>query len=268
MSITRARIHESDQWQEIQRHLPDPKTASPKVLEQQADVLRARRFPEDALDYYRYALARGGDPVTLTNKLGLTQMEMKNYLLARLYFQQATKLNKKSSEAWNNLGAAEFVGGYPLNAGSDYKRAIKLNKHSAVYHANLASAYFQTKNFGSARKELAAAMKIDPAIFSRRETGSGVEAHILSTEDRARFALEMAKLYAQNAQEDQMVHSLATAAEAGMDVAREVRRDAVLSKYTADPRLVLLIHNAEELRKGNLGPLNQASDTLAPPAPI
>src|SRR5437868_5906524 len=48
LSITRARLHDSDQWLDIQRHLPDPATASPKMLEQQADILRARRFPEDA----------------------------------------------------------------------------------------------------------------------------------------------------------------------------------------------------------------------------
>ena len=41
----RERMHQSDQWHEIQKHLPDPATASPQSLEQQADILRARRFP-------------------------------------------------------------------------------------------------------------------------------------------------------------------------------------------------------------------------------
>src|SRR4051812_33702726 len=79
LTLARARMHDSDQWREVERHLPDPNTATPQILEQQADVLRARRFPEDALDYYHYALARGGNPVVLTNKMGLTHLEMKDY---------------------------------------------------------------------------------------------------------------------------------------------------------------------------------------------
>ena len=268
ISATRARIHESEQWQEISRHLPDPKTATPKALEQQADILRARRFPEDALDFYRYALERGGNPVHLTNKLGLTEMEMKNFDLARAYFEHAVKLNKKSSEAWNNLGAANFIAGAPVYAISAYKKAIKLDKHSAVYHANLATAYFQTRDFSAARKELATALKIDPGIFSRREGSGGIEAHVLSSGDRARFSYEMAKLYAQNGQEDQMLHSLSVAAESGMDLEREMRRDPVLAKYLPDPRVTLLIHNADVLKNGGMGPLNTASDAAAPPKPL
>ncbi|HEX3571612.1 MAG TPA: tetratricopeptide repeat protein [Acidobacteriaceae bacterium] len=252
-------MHESDQWQDIARHLPDPNTASPKVLEQQADILRARRFPEDALDFYRYALARGGDQVSLTNKIGLTQLEMKNFDLARAYFSRAVKMNKKSSEAWNNLGAAEFISGAPGTAVSDYKRAIKLDKHSAVYHANLATAYFETKNFSGARKELATAMKLDPEIFNRKEGAGGLEAHVLSSEDRARFSYEMAKLYAQNGLQEQMLHSLAVASEAGMDLARELRKDPVLAKYQNDPRVLVLIQNAQVIRTGRPAPVKDAS---------
>jgi tetratricopeptide (TPR) repeat protein len=258
-SISRDRLHESDQWKEIARHLPDPNTASAKILEQQADILRARRFPEDALDFYRYALARGGDPAPLTNKLGLTELEMKNFELARAYFSRAVKLNKKNSEAWNNLGAAEFIAGVPGAAVSNYKRAIKLDKHAAVYHANLATAYFATKNFKGAGKELAAAMKLDPDIFNRKEGAGGLEAHVLSSEDRARFSYEMAKLYAQNGLIEEMIHSLAKASEAGMDLGRELRKDAILGKYQTDPRVLVLIQNAEAMRTGHPTPVKDAS---------
>jgi tetratricopeptide (TPR) repeat protein len=268
MTISRARMHESDQWQEIARHLPDLATASAKTLEQQADILRARRFPEDALDYYRYALARGGDAASLTNKLGLTELEMKNFDLARAYFSRAVKLNKKSSQAWNNLGAAEFISGSPNNAVSDYKHAIKLDKHSGVYHANLATAYFETKNYSGARKELAAAMKLDPDIFNRKEGAGGLEAHVLSSEERARFSYEMAKLYAQNGLEEEMLRSLARASEAGMDIGRELRKDSILGKYLTDPRVVVLIQNAEVMRTGRPAPVNTAAEGALPAKPL
>src|SRR5271168_850778 len=53
--------HQDPQWQSVKLHLPDPATATAQQLETVGDVLRARRFPEDAIDYYNYALQRGGD---------------------------------------------------------------------------------------------------------------------------------------------------------------------------------------------------------------
>jgi tetratricopeptide (TPR) repeat protein len=265
LSIQRARLHDSDQWREIERHLPDAATATPKILEQQADILRARRFPEDALDFYRYALARGADEGSISNKIGLTQLEMKNYQLAEASFHRAIKLNKKNAEAWNNLGAAQFIGGGASHSVSSYKHAIKLDRHSAVYHANLATAYFETKNFSGARKELGEAMKLDPDIFNRREGAGGLEAHVLSSADRARFAFEMAKLYATNGAVDQMLHSLAVASEAGMDLKKELRKDEVLAKYLTDPRVVVLIQNAEIMRTGRPVPSTTAENNPVKP---
>jgi tetratricopeptide (TPR) repeat protein len=249
----RERLHETEQWRQIQAHLPSPVTASSHELEQQGDILRARRFPDDAMDYYKYAIARGGDTASLMNKLGLTELEMKNIQLAGAYFQRVVKMNRKNGEAWNNLGAVAFLEGESGNAVRSYKRAIKLEKHEAVFHANLATAYFQTKDFNGARRELAEAMKCDPHVFERREGFGGVAAHVLSAQDRARFSFEMAKLYARNGLEDQMIHSLAMASEAGMDVQREMLRDEVLAKYEGDPRVLVLVHNAEALRANRGG---------------
>src|SRR5947209_6784717 len=240
--------HETEQWKLIESHLPDPATATAQTLEMQADILRARRFPEDALLYYQYAMARGGDPAKLLNKMGLTQLELRNVVLARSYFQRVVKMSKKDPQAWNNLGAVEYMDGASANAISDYKKAAKLDKHQAVYHANLATAYFERKDFDSARKEIALAMQLDPQIFERRSNEAGVAAHVLSSEDRARFSYEMAKMYARAGLEDQMLHSLAMASEAGMDIQREMRKDPVLVKVADDPRVVVMVKNAEALR--------------------
>ena len=67
----RAALHNSPDWALIAPHLPDPKTASAATLEMTGDVLRARRFPEDALDYYGFAMARGGNVSELLNKMGV-----------------------------------------------------------------------------------------------------------------------------------------------------------------------------------------------------
>jgi tetratricopeptide (TPR) repeat protein len=240
-------MHESDQWAQIQSHLPDPKTATPQTLEMQADILRARRFPVDAMDYYRYAIARGGNEAALENKLGLAELEMNNIQLARMYFQRAVKLDKKNPDAWNNLGASEFIDGKAASALSDYKRAVKLDKHKAVFHANLANAYFESKDFRGARREIAAALELDPEVFELQGTG-GVAAHVLSSRDLAQFSFEMAKMYARSGMTEQMLHALSKAAEAGMDVQIEMRHDPALAGYENDPRVVVLVHNALLLR--------------------
>ncbi len=257
-STAKERMHESEQWAQIQAHLPNPATATPQTLEMQADILRARRFPEDAMDYYRYAIARGGNVVALTNKLGLAELEMGNIQLARVYFQKAVKLDRKDPDAWNNLGASEFIDGRQTSALSDYKKAVKLNKRKAVFHANLANAYFETKDYRGARREIAAALELDPQVFEQQGTG-GVAAHVLSSRDLARFSYEMAKMYARTGMMDEMLHALSKAAEAGMDVQVEMRHDPVLAQYEMDPRVVVLVHNAQILREGQSATVSKSS---------
>jgi Flp pilus assembly protein TadD len=252
--------HESDQWKLIEQHLADPTTATAEKLEMQADILRARKFPEDAIAYYQYAMAKGGSAPRLLNKIGLTDLELRNMALARVCFQRVTKLSKKDPEAWNNLGAVEYLNGDPARAISAYKKAIKLDKRGAVYHANLATAYFDRKDYESARREIGLAMSFDPGIFDRKATGGGVAAHVLSSEDRARFSYEMAKMYARAGLEDQMLHSLAMASEAGMDIQREMRKDARLAKLADDPRVLVMVKNAQALRASR--------GSGVPPAPL
>src|SRR5277367_4270773 len=64
--------HQSADWFTIEPHLPNPQTASWQKLEVAADVLRARRFPEDALVYYGYAMQHGGPQQELLIRMGVT----------------------------------------------------------------------------------------------------------------------------------------------------------------------------------------------------
>jgi tetratricopeptide (TPR) repeat protein len=252
LSSGREIAHQNPEWLNIERHLPDPATATPAVLEMQADILRARRFPEDALAFYGYALQRGANPVVIYKKIGVTHLELKNTVLAQLYFQKAVKLNSKDAEAWNNLGATEYVSRQYSAAIADYKKSVKLNKDSAVYHSNLGMAYFDERNYKKARKEIETALKLDPAIFSRGSS-SGVSAHVLSPEDRARFCFEMAKTYAIAGNEAEMIHSLAMASENGMDLLAELGRDKTMVAYRNDPRVLVLVQNQKALHASQGG---------------
>ena len=254
--------HDDPQWKNIQQHLPDPTTATPKALEMQGDLLRIRRFPEDALQFYNYAIRRGGGTAPLLNKLGLTQLELRNTVLAQGCFRQAIKLDRHNAESWNNLAATEYLGRQYGSAVNDYKKAVKLEKGVAVFHANLGTAYFELKNYKGARREAGEALKLDPLVY-QHSNGSGIAAHILSVEDRARFQFEMAKLYAAQGQEAEMLHALAVACENGFDIVRGMQKDAALAKYAADDRVKIMVLNATAMHRGDAPLVNQAAAKMA-----
>ncbi len=260
----RALDHQNPVWSSVQAHLPDPGKASTAQLEAAADILRARRFLEDAVDYYNYALERSGEPIHLLNKMGVTQLELRNVAQARIYFQRVVKMQKKNPEGWNNLGAIDYLTGRYGNAIGNYKRAIKLDRNSATYHSNLGTAYFDKKDFDNARKEYDIALKLDPEMLEHHGT-VGVTTRMLSPEDHARFCFELARLYAKRGDEGTMLHYLTMASEAGFDVLNEMGGDAVLSQYRKDPRVILLVKNAKELR--NKGTSLAQGSGPAPPLP-
>ncbi len=251
LDAERVARHQSADWLALEGHLPDLVTASAAQMELAADVMRARRLPEDALEYYRYALERGGDPAKLTNRIGITLLELHQTELARAAFQRAVHANPRNPEAWNNLAAAEYVGGDFFRAIGDYKRAVKLNRNKATFHSNLGTAYFEVKDYDSARKQFALALKLDPNAF-RGDGSNGIEAHVLSPRDRGRFCFEMAKLAARDHDVDGVLRWLARATEAGFETQFEMTQDRMLRSYLNDPRVALIVHNAQAMRNGQI----------------
>lgn len=257
----RAMRHATPEWAMIGPHLPDPQVATPEKLTEAADILRARRLQEDALDYYRYALKRGGDESKLENDIGVTLLELNRFAEARIAFKRAVKVKPKYAQGWNNLGAAEYSAGFPKVALVDYLRAVKLDKKAAVYHSNLGTAYFETKDYESARSEFERAIKLDPNVF--QEGGwAGVQAHVLSTSDRARYCYEMAKMAARQHDVDNVIRWLARSSEAGFNVKSEMAGDKDFEPYRKDPRVLMVIQNAKAIRTGQV-----AESGLAPTPP-
>lgn len=243
----RAAFHQDPQWAIIAPHLPDPKTATPAKLELAADVLRARRFPEDALDYYGYAIARGGPVSELLNKMGIVRLELHQNALAHELFQQSVRAHKKDASGWNNLGVTEYLDKRYKNAISDYRRAAKLDKTSATFHTNLGMAYFESSDMDSARQQFAAALLLDPHAFDRRDSG-GITAQIVGTQNYPQLCFEMAKLYARHKDDAAMLLWLSKATEAGYDTRYEMSQDSALQAYMKDPRVLLMLKNAQQMR--------------------
>ena len=241
--------HESPEWLTVAPHLPDTATATPAALEVAGDVLRARRLPEDALDFYRAALVRGGDEPKMLNRIGITLLELHQHNQARTCFQRAVKLRPKDADGWNNLGASEYVAGSYQAAIRDYQRAVKLNKRAATFRSNLGTAYFEVKDYESAQKEFDVALSLDPGVFVKGGMG-GVQAHVLSPEDRGRYCFEMARVSARHHDDNGVMMWLGKAIETGYDIRFNISQDSAFDLYHNDPRVVLLVKNAKAMRAG------------------
>ena len=257
--LDRALRHSDVQWIAVAPHLPDPATASPTELEQAADVLRARKMPEDALDFYGYAVTRGGDPARLLMKQGVTQLELQNVSLARTLFRQSAKLNPKNPDTWNNLAATEYLEHDLGHAISDYKRALKLNHTVATFHSNLGTALFEDKNYRRAIEQFTIALQLDPEVFEKH-SGSGVMAHMLSPADHGRFCYELAKLALTRGDEAEMLHWLEKASEAGFDLRAAMAGDAQMLKYRSDPRVTVLTQTTRAMRNQQVVSLGAIPD--------
>lgn len=263
-------LHAGADWKLVADHLPDPKTATAAQLETAGDVLRARRFPEDALDYYNYAVARGGNVPNLLNKMGIVRLELHQTDVARVLFERTVKMKKNDAQAWNNLGVTEYADHHYRAAVNDYKKATKLDRNSAVFHSNLGMAYFDEKDAENARKEMALAIRLDPSIMQSRENG-GVTAHILGSENYPELCYEMAKLYAREKDPAAMKVWLARASEFGFDTQKAMKGDLLMAPYLQDAEVKVILANADSLRKHTVAAVKAPSlggGDVAPPNKI
>ncbi len=239
------RTHASEEWAQIAPHLPDPTLDPADKLETAADVLRARKFPEDALTYYKAAVMRGGNSSRLLKKEGVVHMELQHGLLARLCFQGAVHLDRKDAQGWNDLGAADFMLGNARQSVSEYKHAVKLDRGSAVYHSNLSLAYFENRDARNARKELLRAFALDPDILHHGTSG-GYNLQVLNSTHYAEICFEMARVYAAQGDRQSVIDWLTKASERGYDVRTALSNDSLLSPYLQDDRVQVILKNQDE----------------------
>jgi len=259
----RALLHEGTDWSLIAPHLPDPQTASAAKLETAADILAARRFPEDALDYYGYALARGGNLGDLLNKMGVVRLELRQNNLAREMFLRAVRVQKKDARAWNNLGVAEYQERHYQAAVAAYARATHLDRQSAIYHSNLGMAYFEMRDMQNAQRQFTLALRIDPSIMDPAD-GYGSVARVVGSTNYSELCFQMAKMYAVREQVVEMRRWLAKSGEGGFDVRHEMLADAAFAPYLKDPEVKQILINAELLRKKTIASASPPSLGTAP----
>lgn len=221
---------------------PPPADATVEQLEHTADALRTQRHLLDAIDYYTAALKKAEAPQTavLWNKIGIARLQMSRFGEARKAFDKSLKIDKAYPDAYNNMGAAFYAEKKFGKAVKQYRKAIELRETSASFHCNLGVVYFAQKDFEKAIPEFARALQLDPDVLERHSQ-AGVVAQMTTSQDRAKYAFMLARMYAKMGNVDRALEQLRHAMEDGYKDLEPVYKEADFAAVRKDPRFTELM---------------------------
>jgi len=224
----------------IRRAEPPAVNATAEELEKAGDQLRSEEAYLDALDYYRAALQKKPENAQLYNKVGIVELQMERYKQARKDFEKSIKLDRTFASTYNNLGAVYYGEKRYGAAIKQYQKAIKLEPGVATFYSNIGAAYFAKKEFEPAGIHYAKAMELDPDILERRSR-NGISAQFQSSDELARYAFVLAKLYARTGAIDRSLVYLKRAIEEGYEGIEKVYKDSEFAALRKDPRFADLM---------------------------
>ena len=180
--------------------------------ELRGDIFMARKMYREAIDKYRE-----GPPnsAVLANKIGIAFHQMLQLDLAKKNYERAIKLDRRYSEAINNLGTIYYSQKSYRRSIGCYKRALRYTKPTASIYANLGAAYFGRKRYKQAADYYEKALILDPDVFEHHST-FGTLMQQRTVEERATYHLYMAKMYAKRGVNDRALIYLRKAMEEGV----------------------------------------------------
>ena len=217
-----------------------------------ADVLRARRFPEDALDYYGYAMARGGHVSELLNRMGVVRLELRQTDAGQRDCSSALCARRRTTRRPGTTWASPNTSTQQLRAAiADYQRAVQARQaarqsttptwawptsREATWRARARSSTLrhQARPRASFSAAMAAAR---PRMCSARQ-------------NYAQLCFEMAQLYARD-HDDECHAALAREGDGGRlrHAARSMHADRGAAAVHEGPSaLLLMLKNAPQMR--------------------
>lgn len=228
-----------------------PAQLTAQELESRGDALRSQKEYIAAGAEYRRALAKAPKNAVLWNKVGMVELQVgagsqglersSHFDEAKRAFERAVKFKKDYAEAINNLGVVYYQQTQYRKAIAQYKRALSI-RDSASFHSNLGSVYFAQKLIPLAMQEYLAALRLDPEVFER-SSASGLSGRVSRPEDRANYAILLARLYARMGDVDHAINQIKTALENGYSELEPLYQDQEFGDVRKDPRFVQLMDN-------------------------
>ena len=208
--------------------------------ELQARIFMARKQYPDAVQVYSKLSQEYPKEAAYLNYVGIAVLQQGNTQEARKYFERATKVNRRFSDAYNNLGATYYAEKQYKKAISQYQRSLSLKPNVASVYTNIGYAYFAQKQVPKAMEAFHKALEIDPHVFE--DTGrAGTILSYRSVTDRGLFNFMLAKDYAQNGDAANCTIYLRRAADEGYKEVGKARTDPAFAKVIADPNVKALL---------------------------
>jgi tetratricopeptide (TPR) repeat protein len=223
-------------------------SASPAVkpqlsLEMRGDIYMARKMYREAIDMYR----QGPATAVLTNKIGIAFHQMLLLKLAKKNYERAIKLDPKYAEAINNLGTIYYSQKSYRRAISSYKRALRYSPPSASIYSNLGTAYFARRDYKRATQCYQQALELDPDVFEHHSS-FGTLMLERTVEERAKFHLYLAKMYAKSGASDRALIYLRKALEEGIKEREKIPEIPEFATLKTDPLFKqLMLQNPKPL---------------------
>ena len=215
----------------------------PISLEMRGDIYMARKMYREAIDTYR----QGPDTAVFANKIGIAFHQMLLLKLAKKNYERAIKLDPHYSEAINNLGTIYYSQKSYRRAISTYKKALRYSTSSASIYSNLGTAYFARHKYKRATECYQHALDLDPDVFEHHSS-FGTLMLERTVEERAKFHLYLAKMYAKSGASDRALIYLRKALEEGIKERDKIPEIPEFAKLKTDPQFKqLLLENPKPL---------------------
>jgi tetratricopeptide (TPR) repeat protein len=202
--------------------------------EERGDILMARKMYREAIDTFREGPA--GNAVLL-NKIGIAYHQLLQLDNARRSYEQALRVKPDYVEAMNNIGTIYYAKKSYRRAITWYSRALKLapqDGKSAPIYMNLGTAYFARKRYEDTTKAYEHALALDPDVFEHHSS-FGVMLEERTVEERAKYHLYLAKLYAKDGRNELAIQYLRKALEEGLKEKKKLDQEPEFAKLRETP---------------------------------
>jgi len=208
---------------------------SPKEKEElQARIYMARKeYHEAELVYAKLATEYPRDP-SYPNSIGIAKQQQDDLKGAALYYQRATKVDKKFATGYSNLGTTWYAQKQYGRAIRFYQKAISVQPQVAGFYTNLGYAYFAQKKYPLAFAAFQKAMAINPDVFQQNDRNGAVMSY-QSVADRGLFDFMLAKSYAQKADAMNCAAYLRRAHDEGYKPTDKALADKAFDAVREDP---------------------------------
>ena len=204
-----------------------------------------KQYPDAMEVYAKLSQEYPKDPA-YQNYLGIAQLQDGKLEEARKSFDRAIKIDRRFSDAYNNMGATYFAEKKYRNAISQYQHSLSLKPDVASVYTNIGYAYFAEKQMPKAMEAFHRALEIDPHVFE--ETGrAGSILSYRSVSDRGLFNFMLAKGFAQNGDAPNCIVYLRRAADEGYKDVGKARTDPDFAKVIDDPNVKALLDEVAPL---------------------